>query len=301
MKRIIQDGEILKAYYYQYPNFGDLLNETIVRDHFGIPMEFTEFSDAEVILLGSMLDKLLDHGKVGKRFKEVQLLADKEHPIHVWGTGLMFRYEENTEQNPVRPLIIEALRGELTRAQMSAFLKEEISCVLADPGLLASRIVPAEEKRWEVGIIPHYVDAENPVFQKMLTYYPNPHLIDVHEDPKAVLRQISQCRTVLSTSLHGIIVADAYNAPNCWCEASDRILGEGYKYHDYFSSFGTDREPFDLRKGSLPDPGKDCRTNFSSYTEVKRKQRELESCFPFRKPTLGNRIFQELRGLFGQK
>ncbi len=279
-------GAPLKAYYYRYPNFGDMLNEQILTDFFHQAWEYAEFSRADLVMLGSLLDKLLDNGKNGKSFQEIQKQADRAHPIHVWGTGMLYPYD-GIEQHPVRPLVIHALRGERTREQLAASFRQEISCVLADPGLLAPKIVPAQGKRWDVGIVPHYVDEKEPVFQRMKKVYPNSVIIDVGADPKTVLRQISQCRTVFSTSLHGIITADAYNIPNCWCEVSDRILGNGYKYHDYFSSFGTDREPFDLRQGILPDPDKHCRTSFSSYREVRKKQRELLQCFPYAEQKTG--------------
>ena len=110
----------------------------------------------------------------------------------------------------------------------------------------------------------------------------NSKFIDVQNETKQVLKEISQCKYIISTSLHGLIIADSYGIPNCWCEISDRILGERFKFHDYFSSFGTDRNFFDLRDGTFPDIVKDFKCNFKSINQVYEKQKELISCFPFK-------------------
>ena len=285
----------IQLYYYKYPNFGDTLNETLLA-RAGYEAVYKNFDSADMVALGSILDKLIDGSRIGPGDKERQKQARKDKPVHIWGTGLMYQYGEEMHQT-VRPFLIHALRGELTRRQLSRFTGTDVSCVLADPGLLAPYLVPAAAKKWDVGIIPHYVDAEFPVFEEMVKHYPNSLLIDVHQSPEVVLAQISSCRTVFSTSLHGLIVADAYGVPNGWCVSSDKILGDNYKYHDYFSAFGSDREPFDLREGRLPDPDKVCRTSFKHESEVKEKQKALWKCFPY---PADIEMEAEKKGLFGR-
>lgn len=267
----------VKLFYYRYPNFGDTLNETLFGKA-GYDVAYHGFDSAEMIAVGSILDMLVGNSRIGSRDKQMQHKAQSDLPIHVWGTGLMYQYGE-TMHRPVRPLLIHALRGELTRRQMSRFIGSDVSCALADPGLLSPYLVPAGEKKWDFGIVAHYVDAGLPVFEEMAAYFPNSLTIDVSQSPEVVLKQISQCRAVFSTSLHGIIVADAYGVPSGWCVSSDKILGNNYKYHDYFSAFGTDRKPFDLREGKLPDPDKVCRTSFGQYREVRDKQKALWKAF----------------------
>lgn len=270
---------VIEMYYYKYPNFGDLLNELIM-EKTGNEAKYKNFDSCDIVMVGSILDKFFHNSNIGDGDKKRQQGANTEKPVYVWGTGLMYQYED-TDLKPIRPFDVRALRGERTRKQVSKALGKEVKCVLGDPGILSSHFVPAEEKKYDVGIIPHYVDEKDEIFAKMKEAYGNAVIIDVHENTEEVLKKISECRYIFSTSMHGIITADSYGIPNCWCESGDRILGAGYKYHDYFSSFGKDRQPFSLREAEIPDPEKECRTTYDSYDEVRKMQDALLDCFPY--------------------
>ncbi len=280
-KKNVNKSFNLKLYYYKYPNVGDRLNEEIISSIFKLKFELDTFQTADLCAIGSILDKLITNSNVSELNKKMQTESNMNKPFHIWGTGLMHQYE-NIEQNTVRPLIIHALRGEKTRKRLSEILGSDISCILADPGLLSPLLVKSSEKKWCIGIVPHYVDKDEEIFKKMLEYYPNSKIIDVQDETKHVLKELSMCKYIISTSLHGLIIADSYGIPNCWCEISDKILGNRFKFHDYFSSFGTDREFFDLRNGNFPKIDKDFKCNFKSINQVYEKQKELIECFPFK-------------------
>lgn len=277
--------KILRLYYYKCENIGDILNEMLIEKLYGIQVKEDLHIKAEMISIGSILDRLLSNGKVGQLLK-LQKYADTDNPIHVWGTGFMHLYED--EQEFVRPMKIHALRGELTRQQVSQIAKKECHCVLGDPGLLASLLLKKRpEKKFDVGIIPHYVDEKNPVFEQMKKCYKKQGMtaliIDVKEEPMKVLRQIAKCKVILSTSLHGLIIADSFGIPNKWCEASDKILGDGYKYRDYYSAFGVEEKPFNLTDGQMPILSEVKEKYQISPEKVKQKKRELLRSFPYRK------------------
>ena len=64
-----------------------------------------------------------------------------------------------------------------------------------------------------------------------------------------VIDQICSCEIIASSSLHGLIVPDAYNIPNCWITLSGKISGGLFKFYDYFSSVNRkDSEPIKIDK-----------------------------------------------------
>ena len=119
---------------------------------------------------------------------------------------------DNIKQIGVRPFIIHALRGEKTRKKLSDILGKDVSCV-SKSGILSPLIVKPHGKKYHVGIIPQYWDKKEEIFEKMLEYSPNSKIIDVQNEPKQVLKEISLCEYIISTSLHGLIDADSYGIP----------------------------------------------------------------------------------------
>jgi hypothetical protein len=49
------------------------------------------------------------------------------------------------------------------------------------------------------------------------------------------LENLAGCESVASSSLHGLIFAEALQVPNVWIELSDKVLGGGFKFRDWFS------------------------------------------------------------------
>jgi pyruvyltransferase len=45
-----------------------------------------------------------------------------------------------------------------------------------------------------------------------------------------------ECKKVVSSSLHGIIIAHTYGIPAVWQPFSDGVFGDDIKYQDYFES-----------------------------------------------------------------
>ena len=181
---------------------------------------------------------------------------------------------------------------------MSTCLGEEVCCPLADPGLLASLLVPTQKKKYDIGLIPHYVDAREECFQEMKNHYPNSILINVQDDPISVIETIGQCKSVLSTNLHGLILADSFGIPNHWCVCSDRILGKGYKFRDYYSSYGLDAEAYDLNGTSFPSLQK-IRSDYSvPYRSVCKKQYQLLRCLPYARVSSLKALYFYLRSTY---
>jgi len=132
------------------------------------------------------------------------------------------------------PKLIIAVRGPLTR---SIFLKNGVSCpeVYCDPALLLPYFIKPKNKikHFDVGIIAHYADKK--LIQNVnidndaLTY----KFIDIESEKEKFIDEICDCEFILSSSLHGIIVAHAYKIPTVWIKLSSNLTGGRFKFDDY--------------------------------------------------------------------
>jgi pyruvyltransferase len=115
--------------------------------------------------------------------------------------------------------------------------------VYGDPALLLPLIYnPDIQKTHEIGIIPHYVDKKI-VLQKYAFDSGFNKFIDVSLPWKKFIDEVLSCKTIISSSLHGIIIAEAYGIPATWAVHSDKVIGNGFKFRDYLT--GTGRKPQD--------------------------------------------------------
>lgn len=149
----------------------------------------------------------------------------------VWGAGFI----QPGQRLKNRPKAVLAVRGPLTRQQL---LNQGIEApeIYGDPALLLPRFYdPVISKQYIVGIVPHYVDKDHP-WLKTLAKDPKVKIIDVEGDIFEFIHAIKACELVISSSLHGLICADAYGIPSSWIELSDGLLGGGFKFQDYFAS-----------------------------------------------------------------
>ena len=150
-----------------------------------------------------------------------------------------------------------------------------------DAGILASELLEClPEKRYDVGIVPHICDLSDPAVQALTDSYENACLINVKDDPMAVIEQIAQCRAVISSSLHGLIVADSLDIPNMHLVFSDRPLGDGYKFDDYYSAYGVEHVMRDLRSQAAPAPEEIQAAYLITPAMVEEKKRLMRESFP---------------------
>jgi pyruvyltransferase len=150
----------------------------------------------------------------------------------IWGSGII-----DSSDSIRSDLDIRAVRGPLTRiraVQCGAKCPE----VYGDPALLLPRVYrPSVVKSYPVGVVPHWVDYE---WSKAQWSCP---VIDVTQPIEQVIDAICSCRSIISSSLHGLIVAHAYGIPALWAEYKpSRLYGDGVKFRDYLLSVGI--EPY---------------------------------------------------------
>jgi len=275
--------EEIGLYYYKCANAGDMLNEILIDRLFHIRTKEENFGKSDMIAVGSVMERIVRGVPATEYIKKVQSVADKTRTLHVWGTGFIRAYEDFSDMEFIRPVHICAVRGELTKKAIEKITGQPLSCVTADPGILAPLLLKQlPEKKYTLGIIPHVIEREAEAYKSISERQPGSAVIDLTAHPVDVLNKIAACETVISTSLHGLIFADALGIPSRWCELTDKILGNGFKYRDYYSAFGIEETAFDLKGGEFPTP-EEIKQNYKvKIKDVKKKQKELIQCFPYR-------------------
>lgn len=210
-------------YFDEVPNVGDQINPYLVKKILNRkPFNVSSRLIKHTVGLGSMFH-----------------MANKRSVI--WGSGIISDGDDFRQKTDF--LDVVALRGELTKKILieSGRLPEKNNVVLGDPGVLMPIFYsPNIKKNKKIGLVPHYVDAANPLILNN-GYF---HVIDVSLDPESFIDEILGCDFVLSSSLHGLILSDAYGVPNKWITFSDRITGGGFKYRDYYSTTSSNCEQY---------------------------------------------------------
>lgn len=197
---------MVKTYWWRSePNFGDLLNVPLL-DHFAeVSAVWSGLDDAELVCVGSNL-QLLPVGWSGT----------------VAGTGKLF--DRPVDLSSARVL---GLRGHLSAEGVHG------DFVVGDPVLLVDELIPKSKPDFVLGVVPHWSDVKLAARFAHLA----PHVIDPRGDPLEVVADISRCEKIVSSSLHGVVVADAFGIPRR-IERFERMSLEGgdFKFRDYLSA-----------------------------------------------------------------
>ena len=164
--------------------------------------------------------------------------------FYVWGTGIKDgRFTLSKQCFDVNRFKIHSVRGPLTR---DCLIRNGISCpeIYGDPALLISRYYnPNVEILFEYGIITHLYDPGKDEILKFCSHHKECLFIDmgIYNDWHEVVDKVCSCRKILSSSLHGLIVADSYSIPNGWIKHINSVEPD-FKYRDYLMSVNRDNE-----------------------------------------------------------
>lgn len=172
----------------------------------------------------------------------------------IWGSGV----RDNTNKLKCIPHDVLAVRGPLSRQYL---IDNGVDCppVYGDSALLLPLITPPHEKllaKYRIGIILHKNDIGNNVVRKFVQANENITMIDImhYKDWHDVIHEIQECEMIISSSLHGLIISDAYNIPNVWIKFSDETFDGCFKYMDYMESVGRmDCKPFEMKESTSFD------------------------------------------------
>jgi len=196
-------------------NVGDLVTPYIIEQATGSRPIYTEAREGDDVIVGcgSLLNS--DRCRAGNR---------------VWGAGVASiadRCDPDANVLAVRgPFSREAVR------QSGAIVPD----AMGDLALLLPRFLACDTGGDKIGIVPHYTDelrADMLVRESVGTT-----MISPMQPVESFVRAIGECRFVFSSSLHGLIIADAYGVPNVRMHLGDEVGGDGVKFYDHALAVG---------------------------------------------------------------
>jgi len=201
--------------YMHHPNAGDAASAIVVSHITGESLNVVGVerrSGPHLLAIGSILE-WMDEQSV------------------VWGSG----YIRADTPLPAVPKAVLAVRGELTWAKLNS---QGVACdpIFGDPGIFIPEIYPRGQVKWSVGLVPHYVDIDAPFVGRARAA--GLHVINPLSPFDHYISALTGCERIISSSLHGLIFAHAYGIPAVWVKLSDHVVGNGFKFFDYYTSVG---------------------------------------------------------------
>lgn len=200
-------------------NFGDELSHVIVGRIIGHAPRRANRIEKKLVALGSILHSAHD-GDV------------------VWGTGVSGNAIKLNKHHFMH-LDVRAVRGPLTRTFL---LEHGVACpeLYGDPALTLPMLFPDFKASFsrDYIVIPHIYDIE--ILENLGISASDEHMVLPSEPWETVVKKILESKFVISGSLHGIIVAEAFKIPARYLRLSEQesLL----KYTDYY--LGTGRSTY---------------------------------------------------------
>lgn len=194
------EDSFIRAFWYLSNNFGDNLNHFLLKNIFKKEVVFAWVRDKpHLILCGS-------------------IISECNNWTRVIGAGLGAEYQR---VNPMADIVV--VRGHKTAELVNK------DAAVGDPALVLPLFYQSKaKKQYDAAIIPHWLD-----YEYVIGKFPSHHIIDPFLPVKEFVDEVSKCDRIISSSLHGLIVADAYGVPNAWMDIAG---GDQFKYHDYYTT-----------------------------------------------------------------
>lgn len=227
------------CYWNTVPNFGDALSPYIISKITGCEVKKAAHKDTnKLVAIGSLIRS--------------STLFSKSH---IWGSGALTRdpfreipfysihkqiqdwYKRNFKRST-----IYAVRGPLTKSicEKAGFHVPE---VYGDPAILIPSFYQPKastSEKQKIGIVLHHThnnqlkNIDSDLFKIINVERRTP------EEVENFIDELTSCKTIFSSSLHGIIIAQAYGIPAQWITVKDSPIhdDQSFKFKDYFLGAG---------------------------------------------------------------
>lgn len=229
-------------YYYFYPDQTKIVVKGFFSKYFGYISRNNLGDELNFYILKSISNrKVFSQNNLLKSVSNILFIgsiieAYTDSNSIIWGAGAISGKKELI----TKPSKVYSVRGPLTRKYL---LINKIKCpeIYGDPALLLPLIYspPQKRKKYKYGIIPHYIDLTSKNVKILTDILSDNYTVikfKEYSNWQKTIDQINECEYIISSSLHGIIISDAYGIPNIWVEFSKKVDGNGFKFRDYFRS-----------------------------------------------------------------
>ena len=163
------------------------------------------------------------------------LLGGRYYDATVWGSGILdlLAVRSINLKSRLVKYDVRAVRGPLTKEVLQNAGYDCTDIALGDPAILMPLIYrsPQKEKVYDRCIINHYINSD-----KNYSFPDSVCISAGTTDYRSFIDTIMASRMVISSSLHGVILAEAYGVPAIYCcENLQKML---FKVYDYYFSTG---------------------------------------------------------------
>ena len=249
----------LSVYWYRTTdNFGDAFSPMAVEHCFGCEVVPGGKRDADLVAEGSVLDfallRDLSRNPLAATGTAIRAAIGRcRRRLLVWGSGMLFPLDRGKREIAIRRPAFLALRGELTRREMigCGLLDAKREVALGDPGVFMPDVLQvASANARGRGFVMHACSWDSGEAARFGAEHPEIRMIDPRRPVREVVRAIAECAEIVSTSLHGLVVADALGIPNRWIALETPFADarrNRFKFDDYYSAAGLRREPCPAR------------------------------------------------------
>jgi pyruvyltransferase len=155
----------------------------------------------------------------------------------IWGSGMNGKHSPG--ELHFGSLEVCSVRGPIT-AEILVDRGIDVPAIYGDPGLLIPTLFPelsTSATSAEIGIVPN--------FHEMDRFIGEGTLVSPIGDPLDKIKEICGFESIVSSSLHGIVIAEAFGIPAVLIRPERETL---LKYRDYY--LGTSREEFPVAENA---------------------------------------------------
>ena len=243
-------------YWYEKPNLGDELSYHIVTYMLGLrglSLESPISSIKHLYAIGSIITAGLQD-------------------CTIWGSGIL--RVDLIDRIKGRNLDIRAVRGPLTRMILED-LGYKVPAVYGDPAILLPRLYMPNniEKKYKYGVISQKDQVYKCVSDLDFMRRDDVLIIDIKtKDYKSFIDKICSTEKVVSSSLHGIIIAETYGIPALLHQPTTESL---FKYCDWYYSTGRLEYPVAKKLSDIET------INIAKVPNLEELQTRLIETFPY--------------------